>query len=261
MRAELLYNPRLLCERLAELSLEKRRLAKLRGGMAGGLQSGHIDSLELMELLRPLELGTLYDIGANIGTWTLLAKALYPNARIHAFEPLKAHADEFEMATSSLKSVSLHRVALGREPGMTLMTVLDRSDASSLLPITTECARQYDLSEKTTENVTVQRLDDIICSDSLALPDLLKLDIQGYELEALRGGEKAMANARAILVEVSFMELYKGQCLFHHLVSFLAERGFQLFALGKKTALGEVLLQADALFVTDSTRSFLQHRK
>ena len=95
MRLELIYNPRLLCERLAEISLARRRLAKLRGTVAAGLTTGHIDSLELLELLRPNPPQVIYDVGANVGTWTLLAKALYPAAQIHAFEPLSMHTEKF----------------------------------------------------------------------------------------------------------------------------------------------------------------------
>ena len=121
MRLELFYNPRLLCERLAELSLERRRLAKLRGTVARQLTTGHIDSLELLELLRPINPQVIFDVGANVGTWTLLAKALYPQSQIHAFEPLPRHIAGFRQRTAGLGGVHLHEIGLGREPGRTVM--------------------------------------------------------------------------------------------------------------------------------------------
>src|SRR5688572_827487 len=102
MRRELLYNPRLLCERLAEISLERRRVKRLRGTPATTLCTGHVDSLELLELLRDNPPRVIYDIGAHIGTWTVLAKSVFPEAEIFAFEPLDQLREEFLRHTQRL---------------------------------------------------------------------------------------------------------------------------------------------------------------
>jgi len=78
VRLSLLSNPFDLVERLAIVSKNRRRRHKLRGSPAAALDPGHIDSLELLELLEPFPPGTIYDVGANIGTWTCLAKSLFP---------------------------------------------------------------------------------------------------------------------------------------------------------------------------------------
>jgi hypothetical protein len=101
MRLELLYNPRLLCERLAIASIRSRRLAKLSNTPARGLSLGHVDSLEFLELARPLGIHSIYDIGANVGSWTLLAKSIIPNAAIEAFEPLPKHHASFQKTSSA----------------------------------------------------------------------------------------------------------------------------------------------------------------
>ena len=83
-------------ERLARLAARRRRLGRLKGTVAEQLKVGHIDSLELLELLRRKAPTVIYDIGANVGTWTLLAKAIFPAAEIHAFEPLPRHVAAFQ---------------------------------------------------------------------------------------------------------------------------------------------------------------------
>src|SRR5690349_2365628 len=113
MRAELFYNPLAMLQRIGEWAETSRRLLRLKGTVAARLHNGHIDSFELLELLRPFEPKVIFDIGANIGTWTLLAKALYPNAEIHAFEPLEQHTAKFQTVTSEISSITLHKVALG----------------------------------------------------------------------------------------------------------------------------------------------------
>jgi FkbM family methyltransferase len=243
-----------LCERLAELSLNRRRLARLRGTVASRLNTGHIDSLELLELLRPLNPMVIYDIGANVGTWTLLAKVMFPHAEVHAFEPLGIHYQAFQQTTAELSGVHLHRLALGETAGLAAMRITDFSDASSILPLSQAGEREWHIHEVAQEHVRVERLDDWQGEGKLPLPSLVKLDVQGFELSVLRGAACCLERASAVLTEVSFRELYQGQCLFHDVVGFLAERGFALHALGRRTVLGNPLLQTDALFVANRAR-------
>jgi FkbM family methyltransferase len=248
MRAELFYNPLLLLHRLGQWAAGKRRLRRLRNSVAASLQAGHIDSLELLELLRPQKPLVIFDIGANVGTWTLLAKALYPAAQVHAFEPLQIHIEKFRQLTSKLTGVSLHEVGLGSHPARATMKVTSFSDASSLLPLSVAGKEQWHLQQVAEIPVQIERLDDWVSSRGLPGPDVIKLDVQGFELEVLRGAEQCLIQARWVLLEASFKDFYEGQCRFDQLVTFLASAGFQVLALGQGTALGEPLVQSDVLF-------------
>src|SRR5262245_12971940 len=115
MRFGLLLKPGVLCQRLAEQALQRRRLRKLRHTAAHRLYLGHIDSLELLEAARPLGISVVYDIGANVGTWTLLAKAVIPQCSIEAFEPLPQHVVTFQQKVWGVGGVRLHCVALGSQ--------------------------------------------------------------------------------------------------------------------------------------------------
>jgi FkbM family methyltransferase len=249
MRAELFYNPFALLQRLGEWSVTRRRLARLRGTVAAGLGDGHIDLLELLELLRPLDPSIIYDIGANVGTWTLLAKAIFPNAAVHAFEPLPSHASSFQHGVANISNITLHPVALGAENGLAHLHVTSFSDASSMLPLSEPGRIQWSLSEIDHVPVTVKRMDDVVAAEQLTLPDLLKLDVQGFELEVLRGAPDCLAHAKAVIIEVSFREFYRGQCRFDEVVSFLAAGSLFVRAFGTRTALGQGLVSTDVLFV------------
>jgi FkbM family methyltransferase len=255
MRLALLHDPRLLCERLAELSIARRRRAALRGTVAEWLSDDHIDSLELLQLLRPVAPTVIYDVGANVGTWTLLAKALFPAARIHAFEPLAQHHETFERHAKATSDVHLHKLALGEVAGTAPIRVMSFSDASSLLPLAAAGGAQWQIREVGQQDVRVEALDVWQQEGSWPLPSLIKLDVQGFELGVLRGGRRCLDHAAAVLVELSFREFYEGQCLFHQVVGFLAEHGFMLHALGQSTALGRPLVQSDALFVSNRHRA------
>jgi len=105
VRRELFYNPLVLFQRIGEWAETRHRLFRLRGTVASPLHDGHIDTLELLDLVEPLDPRVIFDIGANIGTWTLLAKALYPKSEIHAFEPLKQHAGKFRASVCGIRGL------------------------------------------------------------------------------------------------------------------------------------------------------------
>ena len=250
MRLSLLYNPFDLVERLAVASSRRRRFRRLRGTPAAALQLGHIDSLELLELLRPSPPAVIYDIGANIGTWTCLAKSLFPAARIEAFEPLAQNFRKFKEWTAPWSDeVRLHACALGPEERVATMHVMDFCDASSLLALNAAGADEFKIHLAAEQPVPVVPLDALVAREKLLPPDLIKLDVQGYELEVLRGAEVCLRSARAVLCEVSFREYYAGQPLFPDVLEFMRTRGFTLYALGGNTALGAPLVQTDALFL------------
>jgi FkbM family methyltransferase len=255
MRTELLYNPRLLCERLAIESIRRRRMARLRNTPAKWLSPGHVDALELLDLVQPMNIRVIYDIGANVGTWTLLAKAILPGAEVHAFEPLDKHRTGFSANVAGLERVSLHGIALGAESKPALLHVMDFSDASSILPSAEANRLHFGTVEVGHVAVELHRLDDYRATRGLPWPDLVKLDVQGYELEALKGGIECLKSAKAVLTEVSFAEFYKGQPTFEDVVRFMADNGFRLHAVSATTPVGKPLFQTDVLFLTTDTRA------
>ena len=249
MRLELLWNWRLLCERLAVASIRQRRLRKLRNTTARNLKLEHIDSLELLEMARAAGVNVIYDVGANIGTWTLLARAIIPGATIEAFEPLPAHHSKFMQNCDQLSGISLHRVALGSKNATLPLRVTDFSDASSFLPVTKEGQERFGLKEVAQVSVTSWRLENYCTEKKLPLPDLIKLDVQGFELEVLSGAIPILASVKALIVELSFVQLYQDQCMFLDVCNAMEKYGFRLHALGSITPVGEPLVQADALFM------------
>src|ERR1700744_3228880 len=104
MRLSLLYNPLVMIDRMAIAINRNKRKRKLKGTPASSLSLGHIDSLELLELISNdnSTIKVVYDVGANIGTWTLLAKSFFKDAAIHAFEPLNDHIEKFKKLTGKL---------------------------------------------------------------------------------------------------------------------------------------------------------------
>lgn len=174
-------------------------------------------------------LETVIDIGANRGQFSLAVRRWAPGAQVVAFEPLSGPAARFRGVFRGDSRVTLHQAAIGPEAGEATIHVSAADDSSSLLPISKVQQRLFPATgEIRTETIRVGRLADFVSAKEIAGPALLKLDVQGYELEALRGCEDLLECFACVYVECSFVELYSGQALADDVIAWLRERGFRL---------------------------------
>lgn len=110
-------------------------------------------------------------------------------------------------------------------------------------------AASLETGESGTIMVGVGRLADFVCAGELRPPALLKLDVQGYELEALKGCEDLLASFSYVYAEGSFVELYRGQVLADELIAWLRRREFRLSGVYGVVYDGQGrAVQADMLF-------------
>lgn len=229
-----------------------RKLIRLLGSAPYrlGLRHGVAAAIEHEDAIRSLRIGSLIDLGANKGQFSLVVRRWWPNATVHAFEPLAEPAATYRALFPAGNGVTLHGVAAGSEPGEAAIHVSQRMDSSSLLPISDQ---QEDIFPGTREvcqrTIEVVRVDDVLAGADLPGPILVKLDIQGFELTALQGMPNLLKRADHVYTEVSFLPLYEGQALAHELTAFLTSAGF-VFA-GVHNVVGRSdgsAVQADLLF-------------
>lgn len=175
------------------------------------------------------DLGTVIDIGANKGQFALAVRQWAPKAWIIGFEPLPDAAATFRKVFQGESKVTLHQAAIGPGAGEATIHVSRADDSSSLLPISSLQTKLFPgTSEIGMETVSVGRLSDFISAKEIVSPALLKLDVQGYELDALRGCTDLIQEFDHLIVECSFMELYEGQALAHKIIRFVDTHGFVL---------------------------------
>jgi FkbM family methyltransferase len=175
------------------------------------------------------ELATVVDIGANRGQFSLAVRQWATEARVFAFEPLAGPATRFRGFFRGDSRVTLHQAAIGPETGKRTIHVSAADDSSSLLPIS-ELQEQLHpgTGQIRTETIQVGRLSDFVSAEEIAPLALLKLDVQGFELEALRGCEDLLSLFSMVYAECSFVELYSGQALAYEIIAWLGGRGFNL---------------------------------
>lgn len=201
----------------------------LRDGYRRALGRGAAAAIEHEFVLKLIEPATLIDIGANVGQFSVVAKTLHPGLRIHAFEPMNNAADVLERVFDGVPDVQVYRMAIGTRSSRSVMHISGRADSSSLLPITASQEVAWPgTREVGREEVRVERADDILAGVDLPGPILIKIDVQGYELQVLEGLGHLLKQARYVYIEISFVELYEGQPLAHDVVARLLEDGFAL---------------------------------
>lgn len=188
-------------------------------------------------LLRDEPPQVILDVGANVGVVTKRYHALFPNAVVHAFEPLPATYRELTAAIRGMHDVHAHNLAVADRSGRETFFLNRDHKTNSLLPIADHYNERYANSDATLPigqaEVTTTTLDAFCQEHGIAHVGVLKLDIQGGELMALRGAQGLLARAAIDLVfsEVLFAEVYAGQACFHQLSALLADAGYVLFDL------------------------------
>jgi FkbM family methyltransferase len=215
-----------------------------------GLKFGVAAATEHIGAMRSTPAATVIDVGANIGQFSLMTRAIHPGAIIHAFEPLRGMADVYEKLFAGDPRAVLHRCAAGASASTSELNVSKQPDSSSLLPISDRQAALFPGTEKAgEESVRIERIDDVLDVAALPEPILVKLDVQGFELEALKGMPRVLERARWVYVEVSFISLYTGQPLANEISHWLNQHGFELTGIYNTTyAQSGVNVQADLLF-------------
>lgn len=170
---------------------------------------------------------TVVDIGANRGQFALAARYCFPRAVIHSFEPLRGPAEQFRKLFTADGCIHLYESAVGETSGEALIHISARDDSSSLLEIGNEQARLFPgTQELRIDKVRIGRLEEFLETCSWNEPALLKVDVQGYELHALRGCESELQSFDWIYVECSFLELYSEQAFADQVIAWLRERNF-----------------------------------
>lgn len=191
---------------------------------------------------------TLLDAGANKGQFALAFRARRPKARILAFEPLPVAADRFERVFASDPQAELHRIALAGSEGAAEFHVADRADSSSLLEPGEGQERAFGVRRIKTIQAPVNRLDAVVRIEELTRPVMLKVDVQGGELDVFEGCAE-LEDIDCIYVELSFVELYVKQPLFEDVSSYLATRGFRIAGIFNQVITAEFgPTQVDVLF-------------
>lgn len=173
------------------------------------------------------------DGGAHDGQVARRFARRFPNLHIHAFEP---NVDLLPRLRDNLADIpgSIHAHALGDKPGTAEMFINQSPMTSSLLPSSELSLRYFGRHAqlRETRSIEVITLDHWAEEANIDRIDILKLDLQGYEKQALVGARKLLRRSEAVVVlEVNFAPFYEGCSLFSDVDLVLRDCGYSLYNL------------------------------
>ena len=208
----------------------KRFLAR-RGLALSPLDKG-VDALRA-DILRTLAISDVLDVGANEGQFVARLRSGGYRGNIHCFEPGAAAFATLQQRVKSDPLVTAIRAAVGASQGSAELHVAANSVSSSLLPVTpAHTASASNSVAIGTEVVPVLTLDSYAETHlQRATRVFLKLDVQGYELLALRGAAHMLQAVGGLQAEVSLAPLYSGQPACSEVFAFLESVGFRVVGL------------------------------
>jgi FkbM family methyltransferase len=207
----------------------------------------------LAKVLHESTINSIVDGGASIGDTSIKLAKLFPDAQIYAFEPFPPFIDALKKKAQENTRIKVEPFALDEIAGKRVLTINESEGTNSFFSSESSGNQPYgDLMKKKGEiEVTSKTLDSWAENKGINSIDIIKLDLQGNELAALKGASAQLSNnkVKAISCEVSFIQQYKNQPLASEVMSMLNSFDFDLFNLYQMHFHHGQFIQADALFL------------
>ena len=193
----------------------------------------------------------LIDIGAYKGEWTHDVLKIFPGGRYLMLEANpEREKDLAAFVASHPKGKISYEIALmgSRSGEKKAFHVMDT--ASSVLD-------EHGGGDSKKIDLITYTLDELAEKNGFDNVSLLKLDVQGYELEILKGGPKVLAKTEAVLMEVSLLDVHKDVPLIREVLNFMQGYGFVAYdicSVAARRPLDRALWQTDVIFVKEDSK-------
>lgn len=194
---------------------------------------------------------TIIDIGANTGEYTRNIRSYFPEAQIYAFEPLTDCFNQLNTKMLEDKKFKAWNIALGNESGFISIKRSSFHPSSSILEMEELHKNLYPKSKGSTiEKIKIDKLDNIFKPEELNKNTLIKIDVQGFEDQVIKGGENIIKNSSIVIIETSFVKLYKNQILFNEILKLMDELDFSYYGSAERHFTKDnKLIYEDSIFI------------
>lgn len=166
----------------------------------------------------------IYDIGACVGHWTRHAKDSFPKADIFLFDAAKSVVNHMMSMVDSRMARGCFNGLLS-ESRQQIMFYEDEENPGGN-SYYKETTGHYDKIEP--ELREAYSLDDVVEANNWPLPDLIKMDIQGAELDVIKGAPKCMSHVKHVILEAQSMDYNEGAPKAHEVIEYMLDNGFIL---------------------------------
>lgn len=208
----------------------------------------------IIKLVDLIGIDLVIDVGANKGQFAQKIRQIGYKQKIISFEPLKEVYSELISNSLNDNNWEIYpMVAVGDSNSKIRINVSENLASSSVLEIQNE----HIIAEKSSRYIKSYKVDQVRLDDlnfKTGFSSIfLKIDVQGYEFNVLRGAEDLLKKIALLKIEISFTKLYQGTYDWKKLINFLESKGFEIwdFENGFRNKNNLKLLQADVIFVNN----------
>jgi FkbM family methyltransferase len=195
----------------------------------------------------------IIDVGGFNGEVSVKFATAFPDSQIYTFEPIKNHFEQLQNVILPYTNIKAFNIALGSTTEEKQINKLFNSSSSSILEASNAISNDFfatHLAPKETESIVVKRLDDVL-PISIAHISILKMDVQGFELQVLKGSEETLKKVYIVVLEMQNHDFYKGAPMYFELDEYLRKQGFKLFDLLPAIRNEMKLYEWDAIYVNE----------
>ncbi len=186
-----------------------------------------------MKFLEIFAIDTVLDVGANTGQYGTELRNLGFQGQIISFEPLDDAFAALKSRTDKDKHWHAHHYALGECEKNSEINISGNLQSSSLLPMQPAHEAAAAASAYVgTQKISVKSLDDVLATVCTAAENIyVKMDVQGYEMQVLRGAEHVLPRINTLQLEISLTPLYDGAPTNQDIDAFMLAQGYHLIAI------------------------------
>jgi FkbM family methyltransferase len=180
----------------------------------------------LLSVLKAIEFNpnNVIDIGANRGYWTRDLLSIYPKANVTMIEPQSSLKSYFDDLLSENPNINFLPIGVGSESGTFDFTISDHDDSSTFLLNSTEAKERGFQQVK----IPVSSLNELLKSGDIEMPDLVKIDAEGLDMDVLNGATHLFGQTEIFLVEAA-VNNHIFPNTFHKVINYMDENGYRLF--------------------------------
>lgn len=214
----------LLKKTFQNLGYEIKKIAPSHAGAAN--RPPHATFSQVLEDLvaRGFQSKTILDVGANHADWSKIAKEIFKDSIFYLIEPQIEMEPHLKSFCESSPGSKYFLCGAGSANQSLTLTVWDDKAGSSFVP----GEQDFFSYAKEKREVPIRTINTIISENAIEIPKLVKLDIQGFEIEALKGASDLFGNTEVFILEIALFK-FEGMPVFSEVIAFMESKGYVLY--------------------------------